>query len=146
MNLTLRNRYNFIPNFYRLVVINILSSIVVPLAGLMSTAFLGHLPEIDHLAGVALAAVLFNYIYFSFGVLRIGTIGITAQAVGSDDRETMLLIGLRNSLIAFGLAVLILILQEPIRELWFALANATLLVKASGITYFNSRIWGALLF
>jgi MATE family multidrug resistance protein len=143
MNLTLPNRYDFLPRFYRLVGVNILSSIVVPLAGLISTAFLGHLPEIHDLAGVALAAVLFNYIYFIFGVLRMGTIGVTAQAVGGDDREAMLLVGLRNSLIAFGIGGLILILQYPIREIWFALASATPEVKASGITYFNTRIWGA---
>lgn len=143
MNLTLPNRYDFLPRFYRLVVVNILSSIVVPLAGLISTVFLGHLPEIHNLAGVALAAVLFNYIYFIFGVLQIGTIGVTAQSVGRDDPEAMLLVGLRNSLIAFGIGGLILILQYPIRELWFALASATPEVKASGITYFNTRIWGA---
>jgi MATE family multidrug resistance protein len=143
MNLTLPKQYEFLPRFYRLVVVNILSSIVVPLAGLISTAFLGHLPEIQHLPGVALAAVLFNYIYFIFGVLRMGTIGVTAQAVGSDDREAMLLVGLRNSLIACVMGGLILILQYPIRELWFALASATPEVKASGIAYFNTRIWGA---
>ena len=75
MNLTLPNPYDFLPRFYRLVVVNILSSIVVPLAGLISTAFLGHLPESHHLPGVALAAVLFNYNNNIFGVLRMGTTG-----------------------------------------------------------------------
>lgn len=143
MNLTIPSRYNFLTHFYKLVVTNILSSIVVPLAGLISTAFLGHLPEIHHLAGVALSIILFNCIYFIFGVLRMGTIGITAQAVGGDNREAMLLVGLRNSLIALGFGILIIILQHPIRELWFTVASATPAVKASGIDYFNSRIWGA---
>ena len=49
MNLTHPNQYDFLPRFYRLAIINILSNIVVPLAGLLSVAFLGHLTEIRHL-------------------------------------------------------------------------------------------------
>ncbi|MBE9017991.1 MATE family efflux transporter, partial [Chroococcidiopsidales cyanobacterium LEGE 13417] len=69
---------------------------MVPLAGLVDVAFLGHLPEIRYLAGVALATVLFNYIYWTFGFLRMGTTGMTAQAIGREDREGVILIGLRN--------------------------------------------------
>jgi MATE family multidrug resistance protein len=74
--------------------------LLVPLSGLLDLAFLGHLSEIRHLAGVALATVLFNYIYWSFGFLRMGTTGITAQAVGRKDADEVLLIGLRHGLIA----------------------------------------------
>jgi len=53
----------FLHRFYRLAIVNILSNLMVPLAGLIDIAFLGHLDEIRHLAGVALATVLFNYLY-----------------------------------------------------------------------------------
>ncbi len=129
--------------FCRLAVVNILSNLMVPLAGLVDVAFLGHLAEIRHLAGVALATVLFDYIYWTFGFLRMGTTGTTAQAVGRSDSKGVLLTGLRNGVIALGLGLLILVLQHPLRELGFALLSATPEVKASGRIYYGAVIWGA---
>ncbi|MGK7937689.1 MAG: MATE family efflux transporter, partial [Xenococcaceae cyanobacterium] len=59
--------------FWQLALVNVVSNLMVPLASLIDTAFLGHLAEIHHLGGVAIATVLFNYIYWSFGFLRMGT-------------------------------------------------------------------------
>jgi len=67
--------------FARLTFTNIISNITVPLASLVDTALLGHLESIRFLAGVALAAVIFEYVYWSFGFLRMGTTGTTAQAL-----------------------------------------------------------------
>ena len=116
---------------------------MVPIAGLVDVAFLGHLKEIHYLAGVALATVLFNYIYWTFGFLRMGTTGMTAQAIGREDRRDVMLIGLRNGLIALSLGLLIIVLQQPLRMLGFALLSATPEVKASGQAYYNALIWGA---
>src|ERR687886_2681968 len=114
---------DFYHRFFRLAIVNIVSNLMVPLAGLVDVAFLGHLAEIRHLAGVALATVLFNYIYWTFGFLRMGTTGMTAQAVGREDEEAVLLTGLRNGLLALGLGLTILILQYPLQELGFALLS-----------------------
>ncbi len=143
MNVTLPHAYDFLPRFYRLAIVNILSNLMVPLAGTIGVAFLGHLSEINYLAGVALSTILFGYIYYGWTFLRMATTGLTAQAVGRDDREGMLLAGLRNGLIALALGVLILILQEPLQKLGFALLSGTPEVKAAGVAYFNARIWGA---
>lgn len=116
---------------------------MVPLAGLVDVAFLGHLADIRHLAGVALATVLFNYIYWTFGFLRMGTTGMTAQAVGRGDQEAVLLTGLRNGLFALGVGLIILVLQHPLRDLGFALLSAAPEVKSSGQAFYNTLIWGA---
>jgi len=136
-------RHNFVRRFFRLAIVNILSNLMVPIAGLVDVAFLGHLAEIRHLAGVALATVLFNYIYWTFGFLRMGTTGTTAQAVGRSDEEAVLLTLWRNAILAIGLGLIILILQYPLRELGFALLSAAPEVKSSGIAYYNALIWGA---
>jgi MATE family multidrug resistance protein len=136
-------RHEFVRRFFRLASVNILSNLMVPIAGLVDVAFLGHLAEIRHLAGVALATVLFNYIYWTFGFLRMGTTGTTAQAVGRSDEEAVLLTLLRNGILAIGLGLIILILQYPLRELGFALLSAAPEVKSSGIAYYNALIWGA---
>jgi len=129
--------------FLKLAIVNILSNLMVPLAGLFDVAFLGHLSEIRHLAGVALATVLFDYIYWTFGFLRMGTTGTTAQAVGRDDPDAVLLVGLRNGLLALVLGLMILLLQVPLRSIGFALLSAPPEVEASGLAYYNALIWGA---
>ncbi|CAD5966693.1 DNA damage-inducible protein F [Planktothrix tepida] len=143
MNLKLPIEYDFVSRFFRLAIANVLSCIMMPLANLISTIFLGHLEEIDHLAGVALAGNLFSFIYFILLFLRMGTTGVTAQAVGRDEREAVLLVGLRNGLIALALGITLLLLQYPLGQLAFALLNVTPEIKASALAYFNANIWAA---
>lgn len=134
---------SFTSQFLRLSVANILSNLMVPLASLVDTAFLGHLSEIHHLGGVALATILFNYLYWSFGFLRMGTTGLTAQAVGRQDDEGMWLLLGRSGVTALAIGLGILLLQWPIRELGFGLLSATAGVEASGVAFYGGRIWGA---
>jgi MATE family multidrug resistance protein len=72
-----------------------------------------------------------------------GTTGVTAQAVGRSDREGMLLVGLRNGLIAIVLGGAIVLLQYPLGVLGFTLLDVAPEVKASAQAYFNTQIWGA---
>lgn len=134
---------DFLPRFFQLAAINILSNLMVPLAGLISIAFLGHLTEIRHLAGISLSTILFNYLYRALGFLRMSTTGITAQAVGRDDRATVLLTGLRNGILALGLGIAILLFHQPLGMLGFGLLSAAPEVKAAGLAYYDARILGA---
>lgn len=129
--------------FIRLSAINIASNLMVPLAGLVDVAFLGHLSDVRYLAGVALAAVLFNYIYWSFGFLRMSTTGLTAQASGRGDRDQVLLIAVRHLLVALSIGFAILLLQVPLREAGFALLTASATVEESGRQFFDALVWGA---
>lgn len=142
MDSSLENRWLF-KNFSRLASINILSNLMVPLAGLIDTAFLGHLQDIRYFAGVALTTVLFNYLYWTFGFLRMSTTGLTAQAIGNQDADAALLVGLRNAVLALGLGLGILLLQWRLRSLGFAVLSAAPEVKAAGQAYFDALIWGA---
>jgi MATE family multidrug resistance protein len=134
---------SFLRQFSQLAMVNILSNLMVPLAGLIDVAFLGHLAEIRHLAGVALATVLFNYLYWTFGFLRMGTTGTTAQAIGRNDPDAVLLIGLRHGLIGLAIGLVILLLQQPIKTIGFLLLSAPAEVKASGEAFYDALIWGA---
>ena len=129
--------------FFRLAAVNILSNLMVPLAGAIDTAFLGHLADIRYLAGVALATVLFNYIYWTFGFLRMGITGMTAQAQGRGDEREVALTLLRYGMVALTIGLLILLLQQPLRELGFWLLQAQPDVLTAGRDYYNALIWGA---
>ncbi|HEY9762425.1 MAG TPA: guanitoxin biosynthesis MATE family efflux transporter GntT [Trichocoleus sp.] len=143
MALALPSRYDFLPRFYRLSSVSMLSNMMVPLAGLVDTAFLGHLADIRHLAGVILASILFDYLYRVLKFLRSSTNALTAQAAGVDDQKAVLLAGLRSGVVALGIGLLILALQYPLQKGGFALLGGAQEVEASGVEYFYGRIWGA---
>ena len=142
LNIAAKN-IDFLPRFYRLSFVAVLSNMMVPLAGLCDTAFLGHLKNIQPLAGVILASILFDYLYRILKFLRNSTNAMTAQASGKNDSQEIILAGLRSGLIAILIALFILLLQYPIQKLGFAILSGSPAIEASGIEYFNARIWGA---
>ncbi|MGA1410422.1 MAG: MATE family efflux transporter [Prochlorotrichaceae cyanobacterium] len=133
----------FLPRFLRLSGLNILSNLLVPLAGLVDTAFLGHLDQLSHLAGVTLATVLFNYLYWTFGFLRMATTGLTAQALGRQDPVGLVVILWRHAGVALCIGLTLVGLQVPLGNLGFALLQGTPAVLASGQAYYHALIWGA---
>ena len=144
MNFPLPVEYRrFLPRFYRLASVSVLSNLMVPLAGLCDTAFLGHLEDIRYLAGVILGSILFDYLYRVLKFIRSGTNTITAEAVGREDEEGILLAILRSGLIALIIAFTILILQYPIEKIGFTILSGSPEIEVSGIDYFSARIWGA---
>lgn len=134
--------HELLRRFYQMTGINVLANLTEPLAGLIAIAFLGHLAEINYLAGVSLATVLFNFIFETLLFLRISTTALTAQAVGKDDQEELLLVALRSAFIALVIGIVIVILQYPIGGLGFTLLNGSPEVESSGLSYFYARIWG----
>lgn len=139
----LQVKHPFLRRFGQLAIANIVSNLMVPLAGIIDTAFLGHLADIRYLAGVAIATVIFNVVYWSFGFLRMGTTGLVAQARGQNDEAAALLVLLRNGLLALGLGLFLILLQGPIRQMGFWLLSATPDVQLAGEAFYNARIWGA---
>lgn len=129
--------------FFRLTIPNILSNVTVPLAGLADTVMLGHLPEIRFLAGVALGSIIFDYVYWTFGFLRMGTTGMTAQAYGRQDETAAFLILYRSIVLAVIIAALLLATQHWIAAASFTLLSGTGGTEAAARDYFFARIWGA---
>lgn len=92
----------------------ILSNITVPLLGLVDTAVVGHLPDSRYLAGVTLGATLFSFLYWGFGFLRMGTTGLTSQAVGrEDDSAVRNLLG-QSLLLAALIGGALIVLSDPL--------------------------------
>ena len=59
------------------------SNISLPLVGAVDVAMMGHLPDPAFVGGVALGGLVFNFLYLTFGFLRMGTTGLTALAAGA---------------------------------------------------------------
>ena len=134
---------NFFPRFAQLATVSILANLMVPLAGIFDTAFLGHLSDLRHLAGVILASILFDYLYRILKFFRNSTNALTAQALGKDDHPEILLALLRSGLVALVVALGILLLQYPIHKLGFGILSGSPALESCGLDYYNARIWGA---
>lgn len=132
-----------LPRFLRLTALNVLASVVTPLAGLADIAMLGHLDDVRYISGVSLAVVIFNYIYWSFYFLRMATTGETAQAVGRNDDSEAYHALYRSLALAALVAAILLLFQRPIRDLGFSLLSGAPDVEAAGREYFDARIWSA---
>lgn len=129
--------------FLRLTALNALANLSVPLSGLADAGMLGHLADLRFLGGVALGGVLFDFVYWTFGFLRMGTTGTAAQARGRDDRRELYRVLYRSLVLAGSLGALVLLLQVPLRELGFTLLQGEPEVEAAGRAYFGTRIWAA---
>jgi MATE family multidrug resistance protein len=120
-----------------------LSNATTPLVGFVDTAVIGQLGEAHLIGGVAIAANIFNAIYWGFGFLRMGTTGLTAQAAGASD-STEIAANLFRALLVAGLAgALIVLLQVPLARgaLWFMGASSA--VEVAARDYYDMRIWAA---
>lgn len=121
----------------------ILANAAVPALGLVDTAVIGHFGSATELGGLALGALLFNFVYWSFGFLRMGTTGFVAQASGAgDEAEVRAALG-RAVLMAVVLGAALVALQWPIVTVYLALMDGSAAVEEATAGYFQTRIWGA---
>jgi len=128
---------------FRLSLPIIFSNLSVPLMGAVDTAVMGHLPDAAYIGGVALGALVFTYVYWGFGFLRMATTGFTAQAQGARDHQELRHVTLRGTVLALGLGILIIALQLPLTHLALAVLEGSARVKALARDYVLVRIWGA---
>lgn len=121
----------------------ILANASVPLLGLVDTAVIGNVGSIIDLGAIAFGALIFSFVYWSFGFLRMGTTGFAAQASGAGDQQEVRAVLGRALLIALCLGVVLILIQWPIGLAAFSLLDGSAPVEAVAQQYFDIRIWGA---
>lgn len=119
------------------------ANVTTPLLGIVNTAVIGQFGEAYLLGGVALAAVLFDFVFWPFSFLRMGTTGLTAQAMGAGNAVEERAALLRALLLALICGALIVVLQAPIAELAFTLLPGSEAVENAARHYYAIRIWSA---
>ncbi len=121
----------------------ILANLGQPLMGIVDTALSGHLADPALIGSVSVGALIFSFLFWGFGFLRLATGGYTAQARGAgDDVEIRAVLG-RAYLLALLLAALLLIVQAPVEALALELIAASEAVNRGASIYFSVRIWAA---
>ncbi len=126
----------------RLAIPNIISNISVPLLSSVDTALMGRLSEL-HIGAVGIGSMIFNFIYWNFGFLRMGTTGMAAQAFGAQDDGAVTHTLGRALLVVLAVAGGILLLQWPLGEASFFLMNTAGDQEALVSEYFYIRVWAA---
>ena len=121
----------------------ILANISIPLLGMVDTAVIGHLDSAHYLGGVAVASLIFSFLFWGFGFLRMATTGLTAQAYGKNNDKLSLKILQHSLLLAVCIAIGILLLQSPISMIAFSIIDSSELIKKAALTYYEIRIWSA---
>ncbi len=127
----------------QIAVPSIVSNVTVPLLGLIDVAIVGHMGSAVNIGAVAVGSMIFNLTYWLFGFLRMGTSGLTAQALGRRDLTEISRILVRSVMVAAGIATVLIVLQMPLLWLMFWLIEPTEDVAPLAVTYFRIVIWGA---
>ena len=122
---------------------SIVSNITVPLLGMIDVAIVGHMGSPVYIGAVAVGSMIFNLVYWLFGFLRMGASGLTAQALGRRDLTEVTRLLVLSVDVALGIALLLIILQVPLKWLMFWLIGPTTDVVPYATTYFYIVIWGA---
>lgn len=121
----------------------ILANAAVPLLGLVDTAVIGHTGNAAALGAIALGSLIFSFIYWGFGFLRMGTSGFTAQAAGAGDQVEVRNAFTRALLLGVAIGAVLVIAQYPLSSLAFWLLEGSAAVEQSARDYMHIRIWGA---
>mgnify|MGYP005642772713 FL=1 len=90
------------------------SNLAIPLVGMVDTGLMGNLGETKYLAATSIATSVMTMVIWSFGFLRMGTVGIVSQAYGRGDYKEIVKTLLRNFIIAMAIALVIIILKPLI--------------------------------
>lgn len=115
----------------------------MPLLGLINIGITGHLGATAYIGAIAVGTSAFSLIYWLFGFLRMGTGGLTAQAVGAQQPSEAQSILCRALLVAGICGFALLAGQAPIADLAFGLFNSGEQVDHLARSYFSWLIWGA---
>ncbi|MFK7753806.1 MAG: MATE family efflux transporter [Sedimentitalea sp.] len=121
----------------------VLSNATVPILGAVDTGVVGQMGQAAPIGAVGLGAIVLSALYWVFGFLRMGTVGLTSQAVGAGDRAEVTALLTRALLIGMAGGGAILALQLPLFWAAFQLAPASTEVEDLATQYMRIRVWSA---
>ena len=119
------------------------ANLAVPMVGIIDTALMGKLGNLSYLSATSVAANLFSMIFWSFGFLRMGTVGMVSQANGRNDYSEILNIVIRNLLFVALISIIIILLQNLILNLSLKIFDLSETTRDLYEQYFRIRVYSA---
>ena len=121
----------------------VLSNATVPILGAVDTGVIGQMGLAAPIGAVGIGAVILSAFYWVFGFLRMGTVGLTAQADGQGDAGEVAALLTRALLIGLGAGVVIIALQGALFWAAFRVSPASAEVEGLARQYMAVRVWSA---
>jgi MATE family multidrug resistance protein len=131
------------PRVLKIALPIVLSNITVALLGAVDTGVVGQMGLAAPIGAVGIGAVILGALYWLFGFLRMGTTGLTAQALGAGDRAEVAALLTRALMIAAAAGLLLLALKAPLFAVAFPFTPSSPEVEALARDYLDIRIWSA---
>ncbi len=127
----------------RIAVPIVLSNATVPVLGAVDVGVVGQMGAAAPIGAVALGAIILSTVYWIFGFLRMGTVGLVGQAEGAGDRAEVSAWLTRALVVALAGGVLLVVLQPVM--IWAALRLSPASAEVESLTrqYLMIRIWTA---
>ena len=119
------------------------ANLAIPMVGIIDTALMGNLGSLSYLSATSVAANLFSMIFWSFGFLRMGTVGMVSQANGRNDYSEILNIVIRNLLFVLAISITIILLQNLILSLSLKIFDLSEATRNLYEQYFKIRVYSA---
>ena len=120
-----------------------LANVAIPLVGIIDTSLMGNLGNISYLTATSIAANLFSMIFWSFGFLKMGTVGMISQAHGENNYSKILGILLRNLFFVIVISLILIFFQFFILNLTLNIFELSRETQNLYQDYFNIRIYSA---
>ena len=128
---------------FKLALPSIISNITVPLLGIIDLTIVGHMGDVFYIGAIAIGTMIFNVLYWLFGFLRMGTSGMTSQALGRRDLTEAMRLLVRSLTISTAIAATFIVFQLPIRWMALSIMQPTEQIAEQAAIYFSICIWGA---
>jgi len=121
----------------------VISNATVPILGAVDTGVIGQLGGAAPIGAVGIGAIILGALYWSFGFLRMGTVGLTSQALGGGDAQEVRALFFRSAGIGLLAGLGFITFQIPIFAAAFWIAPASAEVESLARTYMSIRVWSA---
>jgi MATE family multidrug resistance protein len=132
-----------INNIVKLSIPIFFANLAIPLVAIVDTGLMGNLDNASYLTATSIASSVFSMIFWSFGFLRMGTVGMVAQAHGSQQYDEIINLVFRNISFVIIISLLLIICQGYIFKISLSIFDLSTDTKKYFKEYFELRIYSS---
>ena len=132
-----------IGNIVKLSIPIFFANLVIPLVAIVDTGLMGNLDNASYLTATSIATSVFSLIFWSFGFLRMGTVGIVAQAHGSKEYDEIVNLVFRNIAFVILISLLLILCQKYIFTISLSIFELSDDTTKYFKEYFDLRIYSS---
>ena len=119
------------------------ANLAIPLVGIVDTALMGNLEKTNYLTAASIASNFFSMLFWSFGFLRMGTVGMVSHEFGKDNFESIYNIFIRNLIFVIFISLIIILFQLYLLKICLNIFDLKEQTKILFEDYFKIRVYSA---